>query len=102
MEPNSQQERLQAHAYLDHLPEAQVSAIRGLLEAMLDPVSRALANAPIDDEPVTQEEERAVAKSKEWFKHNEGVPFEQVVTDLGFTMEQIRNHRLDEDEDAAA
>jgi hypothetical protein len=37
-------ERRQAHAYLDHLPPEQLSAVRGLLETMLDPVSRALAN----------------------------------------------------------
>ncbi len=58
---------------------------------MLDPVSRALANAPLDNEPVSEEEEQAVARSREWFKHNQGIPFEQVVTELGFTMEEIRN-----------
>lgn len=36
----------QAHAYLDHLSDAQLLAVCGLLETMLDPVSRALANAP--------------------------------------------------------
>ena len=33
----------------------------------------------------------AAARSKEWFKHNEGIPFEQVVADLGLTMDQIRS-----------
>lgn len=93
MESNPQQERQQAHAYLDHLPDAQVSAVRGLLEAMLDPVSRALANAPIDDEPITEEEERAAAEAREWLKHNPGIPFEQVVAELGFTMEEIKDHQ---------
>lgn len=93
MAANSQQDRRQAHAYLDHLPEAQVSAVRGLLEAMLDPVARALANAPIDDEPVTEEEERAVAEAREWLKHNPGIPFEQAVAELGFTMEEVKNYR---------
>jgi hypothetical protein len=97
MDSNSRQERQQAHAYLDHLPDAQVSAVRGLLEVMLDPVSRTLANAPIDDEPITEEEEQDVARSKEWFLHNEGTPFEQVVAELGLTMEQVCNHRLDEE-----
>jgi len=93
MDSNSQQERRQAHSYLDHLPDAQVSAVRGLLEAMLDPVSRALANAPIDDEPVTEEEERAVAEAREWLKHNPGIPFEQVVAELGLTMEEVLNYQ---------
>jgi hypothetical protein len=93
MDSNSQQERRQAHSYLDRLPDAQVSAVRGLLEAMLDPVSRALANAPIDDEPVTEEEDRAAAEAHEWLEHNPGIPFEQVVAELGFTMEEVRNYR---------
>ncbi len=93
MESNPQQERQQAHAYLDHLPAAQVSAVRGLLESMLDPVSRALANAPIDDEPVTEEEERAVAEARESLKRNGGVSFEQVVAELGFTMEEVKNYQ---------
>ena len=93
MQPNPQQEREQAHGYLDRLPEAQVSAVRGLLESMLDPVSRALANAPVDDEPVTEAEERAVSEAREWLKHNQGIPFEQVVAELGFTMEEINNYQ---------
>ena len=93
MESNPQQERQQAHAYLDHLPAVQLSAVRGLLESMLDPVSRALANAPIDDEPVTDEEERDVAEAREWLKHNKGIPFEQVVAELGFTMEEVKNYQ---------
>lgn len=101
MDSNSQQERQLAHVYLDHLPDAQVAAVRGLLEAMLDPVSRALASAPVDDEPISAEEEQAVARSKEWFRHNAGTPFEQVVTELGFTMEQV-NHAQEEEKDPAA
>jgi len=47
----------------------------------------------VEDEEISEEEERAVARSKEWFKHNEGIPFQQAATDLGFTMEQIRSLR---------
>ncbi len=93
MESDPQQERQQAHAYLDHLPAEQVSAVRGLLEAMLDPVSRALANAPTDDEPVTEEEERAIAEARVSLKRNGGIPFEQAVAELGFTMEEVRNYQ---------
>jgi hypothetical protein len=59
------QERQQAHAYLDRLPPEQLSAGRGLLETMLDPVSRALANAPVEDEEISDEEECAVAESRQ-------------------------------------
>jgi hypothetical protein len=35
----------------------------------------------VEDEEISAEEEQAVARSKEWFKRNEVIPFEQVVTD---------------------
>jgi hypothetical protein len=49
---------------------------------MLDPVSRALAMAPLEDEEIGEEECRAVAHSEEWFKHHEGTPIEDVVTEI--------------------
>jgi predicted transcriptional regulator len=86
------QERQQAHAYLDRLPPAQLSAVRSLLETMLpDTVSRALANAPLEDEEISEEENQAVARSKEWFKNNQGTSFEDVVAELGLSMDEIRN-----------
>jgi hypothetical protein len=41
-------EKQQVHELIDRLAPSQVTAVRGLLEAMLDPVSRALAGASID------------------------------------------------------
>ena len=40
-----------ARELLDRLAADQVAAVFHLMEGMLDPISRALANAPIDDEP---------------------------------------------------
>ena len=92
-----------AHALIDRIPADQIiAAVRFLEFLLLDPVDRALATAPLEDEAISEEEEQAVARSKEWFKHNEGIPFGQIANDLGFTMEQIRNHRLDEEQDPAA
>ena len=58
-------------------------------ELVFDPVSRAITNAPIDDEPVTAEEEAAVEESREWLKHNKSIPHEQVLAELGITPEEI-------------
>jgi len=92
-----------AHDLVDRVPDDQMTAAVRFLEFLLvDPVDRTLATAPVEDEEVSAEEEQAVARSKEWFKHNEGIPFEQVVTDLGFTMEQIHSHRPDKEQDPAA
>jgi len=77
--------RQHAHQLIDRLPETQLSALVGLLEAIVDPA--------FETEEISEEEARAVARSKEWFKHNQGIPFEDVVAELGFTMEQIRNHK---------
>jgi hypothetical protein len=84
--------RQHAHQLIDRLPETQLSALVGLLETIVDPVAAALRNAPTDDEPVTEEEERAINEAREWLKRNPGVPFEQVVAELGFTMEEVKNH----------
>ncbi|PYU01263.1 MAG: hypothetical protein DMG38_04400 [Acidobacteria bacterium] len=83
------------HAYelIDRLPPTQLSAVVGLLEAMLDPVSRAIANAPIDDEPITPEEANALDQAREWFKHNQGIPHEQVLAELGITQEEIERFK---------
>jgi hypothetical protein len=80
------QERQQAHAYLDQLPAAQLTAIRTLLESMVDPVAQAIAHAPVDDEPFTEEDRQSVAEAQEWLKHNKPVPLETVLADLGLTI----------------
>jgi hypothetical protein len=66
---------------------SQVSAVVGLLETMLDPVSRAIANAPVDDEPESEEEGKAVAESKAWLAQNpgQGVPHEEILAEFGLS-----------------
>lgn len=87
-------DRQQVHELIDRLAPRQVVAVRQLLEAVLDPVSHAIANAPIDDEPETEEEREAVAEAKEWFKKNpQGIPFEEVLADFGLTVEDVRNYQ---------
>ena len=88
-----QQQKEYAHSMLERLAPEKLSAVVGLLEVLLDPLDLALASAEIDDEPVSEEEMRSVEASREWFKHNEGIPFEQVVAELGFTMEEVTNYK---------
>jgi len=89
----SANEKQQAHELIERLPPVQLTAVLVLLEAMLDPVSLAIANAPIDDEPITPEEEKALEQSREWLKHNKGIPHEQVLAELGISQEQIDNFK---------
>jgi hypothetical protein len=88
-------EKRQAHELIERLAPSQVSAVVGLLEAMLDPVSRAIANAPVDDEPQTEEERRAVAESKAWFERRggQGIPHEEVLADSGLTPDDLKNRK---------
>lgn len=81
----------QAHELIERLAPNQVAAVVGLLQAMLDPVSRAIANAPLDDEPETEEERRAVAEAKEWLRDHPGIPFEDVLADFGLTLRDLKD-----------
>lgn len=87
MARDSHDDKQQAHELIERLAPKQVSAVVGLLEAMLDPVSRAIANAPVDDEPESEQERQAVAESKAWFERQggQGIPHEEVLADFGFT-----------------
>jgi hypothetical protein len=78
-----------AHKLIDRIPHAQIAAVVGLLEVMVDPVDRAIANAPLEDELIGEDEERAVARSKEWLKHNRAIPNEQVLAEFGLTTEDF-------------
>lgn len=87
MASGSSDEKPQAHELIERLAPSQVSAVVGLLEAMLDPVSRAISNAPMDDEPETARERQGVSESKDWFarRGGQGIPDEGVLADFGVT-----------------
>jgi hypothetical protein len=88
-------EKHQAHELIERLAPSQVTAVVGLLEAMLDPVSRAIANASVDDEPETDRERQAVAESKDWFERRGGlgIPQEEVLADFGLTSDDLKKQK---------
>ena len=65
----------------------------GMLKSLLDPVARAIATAPVDDEPESEEERKAVAKSKAWFKQRggQGIPQEEVLADFGLSPDDLKS-----------
>ena len=81
MADKSNRGRQQAHELIECLGPNQVSAVVELLEALPDPVSRAIANAPTDDEPESEQERREVTESKAWFERQggQGIPHEEVL-----------------------
>jgi hypothetical protein len=62
---------------------AIVAAVRFLEFLTLDPVSRSLAIAPVEEEPLTSQEEQALNASKEWFNPNQGIPHEEILAEFG-------------------
>jgi hypothetical protein len=77
--------RQHAHQLIDRLPDTQLAALVGLLETIVDPVATALRNAPVDDEPETEEEKQAAAEARSWLQHNggKGIPHEEAMRRLG-------------------
>jgi hypothetical protein len=67
----------------------QASAVVTLITSMLNPVDRAIANAPFEDEEIGEEETRAVAASKAWLaKHpGEGIRHEELLAEFGINPE---------------
>ena len=61
-----------AHDLIDRLPSSQLTALISLLEAIVDPVTSALRNAPFDDEPETSEEQQKLLAAKTWLRNNGG------------------------------
>lgn len=77
--------RQHAHQLIDRMPETQLSGLVQFLETIVDPVATALRNAPLDDEPETDEEKAAVTEAKTWLQQNggKGVPHAEAMRRLG-------------------
>jgi len=79
----------QAHELINRLSAGQASAAVVFITAMLDPVDRALANAPFEDEPISEEENRAVAASRDWLKEHEPISNEEVLAEFGLSSDDF-------------
>ena len=73
------------HAEIDRITEKVLLGMKEFLATIPDRVGTILRNAPMDDEPVTAEDLRAIAESEERFRQNgwKGIPHDQVVRELG-------------------
>jgi hypothetical protein len=82
-------DRQHAHELIDRMAPGQVAAVVGLLEIMLDPLTRTLAGAPYDDESVSEEEAREVEASKASLARGNGIPHEDVLAEFGLTSQDF-------------
>jgi len=82
-QPDLAHQRQQAHALLDILPAEKLTAVRSLLEVMVEPLSRSLALAPIEDEEITTETAAALGRSRASLNRGEGIPHEEILREFG-------------------
>jgi hypothetical protein len=68
------------HAFhlLEQLGPGQLEAVVKLLETMVSPDE--------DGSTLSNAEQKAVAEADEWLKHNQPIPHEEVLAELGLTM----------------
>jgi len=83
MGSDSTQERQQAHALLDMLPAEKLTAVRSLLEVMVEPLARSLACAPVEEEEVTPETAAALERARASLARGEGIPHQDILHEFG-------------------
>jgi hypothetical protein len=72
--------RHHVHELIDRLPPAQLTAVAGLLESMLD------------REEIGEAEQRAVDEAKQWLRENggKGIPHEEVLAEFGLSLDDFQ------------
>ncbi len=77
-----------AHELIDRIDPAQVAQAVAFLEKLLDP----LANAPFEDEEISEEEKIAVARAKS--EPGPVTSMEDFLAEFGLTVEELRDLKL--------
>jgi hypothetical protein len=79
LERNSKQERQQAHALLDLLPDEKLVAVRTLLEVMVEPSGSLGA----EDEELKPETIAALDRARASLASGQGVPHDEILREFG-------------------
>lgn len=82
-------EKQHAHELIERLDARQIlTAVRFLKFISMGPVAQSLAVAPVDDEPLSEEEMQAIRRSEAWFEKNDGkgASMEDVLVEFGLAM----------------
>ena len=81
-------DKQQAYNLIDRLPPSELETVVRFLQFLLmDPVARAMATAPVDDEPVTEKDIDDPARVDAWYQERggKGILMEEVLADFGLT-----------------
>lgn len=68
---------------LDVLPEEKLTAVRNLLEVLVEPLERSLAMAPVEEEELTPEMSAELARARASYERGERVSHEEVLREFG-------------------
>jgi len=82
-EPHIDSERQRAHFLLDALPDEKVPAVRGLLEVMIETLSKSLAQASVEEEDFNEETAAALDRARASLARGEGIPHEEIRREFG-------------------
>jgi hypothetical protein len=71
--------RADLHKLVDEVPEARVESVAAVMRRVVeDPEVERLLGIPWDDEPIREEEERAVAEARAELARGEGIEWSEV------------------------
>jgi hypothetical protein len=65
------------------LPDEKLNAVRTLLEVMVEPLSRSLALAAVEEEELTHETAAALERARASLANGEGIPHEEILREFG-------------------
>ena len=80
------QPRKRLHQVVDDLPDDEIAAAERYLRSLCadgDPVLHTVRTAPVDDEPLSDEDRAAIAEGRRDIAAGRGIPHERVLRKLG-------------------
>ena len=72
-----------AHELLGQLNPSRLAAVVHLLEAIV------CDETPIDQEPISEEDQRRLLEGEAFFASGSGIPMEEVLAEFGLTLEDF-------------
>ena len=93
---NGATEKHHAHELIERLPDSRIAtAIRFLEFMLLDPVARAAATAPPDDEAVTEQDRARFHTGQAWFaqRGGKGIPMDEILAEFGLKPDDFPRSR---------
>ncbi|MBI3210895.1 MAG: hypothetical protein HYZ37_18575 [Candidatus Solibacter usitatus] len=82
-EANLSQEQKELVQLAARIPESDIPLAKRFMQTLLvDPVWLSCATAPLDDEPVTREDEEAIRQAEASIARGDGIPHEEVLREF--------------------